>query len=65
MSEEKTINDQKLEKAAGGIGVPGGPQLSYSVMRYRCPNCGRELARSSAPTCPKCGVQMIKGSARN
>ncbi len=60
MNEEKTINDQELEKVAGGIGAPNGPQVSYSLMWYRCPNCGMELTLSAALMCPECGTQMIK-----
>ena len=63
MNEKKTINDQELEQAAGGVGVPGGPQLTYTQTRYRCPACGRELIdrKSVTPACPKCGTQMRKG----
>ena len=65
MNEEKTIDEQELEKATGGIfGGPGGPEMSsvYVLAHYRCPDCGRELTRSQiltdTPVCPKCGKEM-------
>lgn len=55
MSEEKKVNEQELEKVAGGI-----DRLPTVV--YRCPNCGREVSKTTglmAPLCNDCGTRMV------
>lgn len=60
MNEEKTINEQELEKATGGF---QGPDV-VSVM-FECPICGRQFSLAmgvgtAAPTPPICCGQEVR-----
>lgn len=58
---KQELNDQELQKTAGGVGGADHPSLKSlkeSVVFKYCPHCGEVLVRKEKETCPNCGSPL-------
>lgn len=60
---KQELNDQELQKTAGGVGGANHPSLKSlkeSVVIKHCPQCGDVTVKEEMETCPKCGSPLTE-----